>query len=319
MPIAIALLNGNTAPVRTRFGLRLAVLRQRADAAPAVAAAARSARPPRPIRHRNRAPRDRRRDFPCSARAGRTPATATARWHRSFARRGWPARRRGRDRRRRRRCRGSRACPAAELAAALLSGPRRGAPVRSRVGGSGGSCIGTCGCGRGCGGGGSARRLRWLRRRSSCPSGGRSLRGWRRRRRPRTRRRGWLRRRAGGGALRPAARGAGSGAERIAGAGAGARGVAAGARGVAGALGGLGFDLAHGLFQRQPLAGDFGFAQAAARRCAAARSARRAPAHKAHGGSRREHWGPVRQWRGRSAGSNQPSLLNIAGFPVTSR
>ena len=30
-------------------------------------------------------------------------------------------------------------------------------------------------------------------------------------------------------------------------------------RGLAGALGGFGFDLAHGLFQRQPLAGDFGF------------------------------------------------------------
>src|SRR5258707_7093445 len=39
-----------------------------------------------------------------------------------------------------------------------------------------------------------------------------------------------------------------------------ARGTgAAGPRGLAGALGGLGFDLAHGLFQRQPLAGDFGF------------------------------------------------------------
>src|SRR5712671_5254539 len=76
--------------------------------------------------------------------------------------------------------------------------------------------------------------------------------------------------------------GANVGAERIAGAGAiaasargvagtrgivGARGVTArapsvpGARSVPGALGGLGLDLAHGLFQRQPLAGDFGFAQ----------------------------------------------------------
>ena len=34
-----------------------------------------------------------------------------------------------------------------------------------------------------------------------------------------------------------------------------------GTRGIAGALGGLGLDLAHGLFQRQPLAGDLGFAQ----------------------------------------------------------
>src|SRR5467141_2954346 len=69
--------------------------------------------------------------------------------------------------------------------------------------------------------------------------------------------------------------GADVGAKRIAGAGAipaSARGVAGtrevvGARsvpgpcGVPGALGGLGLDLAHGLFQRQPLTGDFGFAQ----------------------------------------------------------
>src|ERR1700720_279226 len=47
---------------------------------------------------------------------------------------------------------------------APLSGPRRGAPDRSRVGGSCGSCIGT----------GSARRLRGGR--SSWPSGGRSVR-----------------------------------------------------------------------------------------------------------------------------------------------
>ncbi|MEA2866357.1 MAG: hypothetical protein QOE39_1072, partial [Bradyrhizobium sp.] len=56
--------------------------------------------------------------------------------------------------------------------------------------------------------------------------------------------------------------GAGGSAERIAGAGAiaaGARGIA-GARGLAGALGGLGLDLAHGLFQRQPFAGYLGFA-----------------------------------------------------------
>jgi hypothetical protein len=33
--------------------------------------------------------------------------------------------------------------------------------------------------------------------------------------------------------------------------------AAAGPRGLAGALGGFRFDLAHGLFQRQPLAGDF--------------------------------------------------------------
>src|SRR6266850_2473304 len=66
------------------------------------------------------------------------------------------------------------------------------------------------------------------------------------------------------------------GAKRIAGAGAvaaSARSVTPGARGVPGArsipgpcsvpgaLGGLGLDLAHGLFQRQPLTGDFGFAQ----------------------------------------------------------
>ncbi len=37
--------------------------------------------------------------------------------------------------------------------------------------------------------------------------------------------------------------------------------AAAGARRFPGALGGLGLDLAHGFFQRQPLAGDFGFAQ----------------------------------------------------------
>src|SRR6267378_3379951 len=63
---------------------------------------------------------------------------------------------------------------------------------------------------------------------------------------------------------------------RIGGAGAvaaSARSVTPGARGVPGArsipgpcsvpgaLGGLGLDLAHGLFQRQPLTGDFGFAQ----------------------------------------------------------
>ncbi len=51
--------------------------------------------------------------------------------------------------------------------------------------------------------------------------------------------------------------GPGAGAERVA----GARAIAAGARCVADALGGLGFDLAHRLFQRQPLAGDFGLAQ----------------------------------------------------------
>src|SRR5258705_5811769 len=70
--------------------------------------------------------------------------------------------------------------------------------------------------------------------------------------------------------------GADVGAKRIAGAGAiaaSARSVTPGARGVPGArsipgpcsvpgaLGGLGLDLAHGLFQRQPLTGDFGFAQ----------------------------------------------------------
>src|SRR5260370_42639765 len=67
---------------------------------------------------------------------------------------------------------------------ALLSEPRRGAPARSRVGGSCGSCIETCGwdcggCGRGIGGA-SARRLRGGRasgRSCSSPSGGRSLRG----------------------------------------------------------------------------------------------------------------------------------------------
>src|SRR5258707_11481247 len=60
---------------------------------------------------------------------------------------------------------------------ALLSGPRRGAPDRSRVGGSCGSCIGTCGS-EGGGGDPSARRLRCGRWSclSSCPSGGRSLR-----------------------------------------------------------------------------------------------------------------------------------------------
>ena len=75
-------------------------------------AAAHSAPPPRRIRHTNRARRDRRHGSPGSARADRIPAMATARWHRSFAPNGWPARRRGRDRRHRRQYRGSRARPA---------------------------------------------------------------------------------------------------------------------------------------------------------------------------------------------------------------
>ena len=61
--------------------------------------------------------------------------------------------------------------------------------------------------------------------------------------------------------LRPASTGAGGGAECVAGPAPPRERVAPGAGRVAGALGGLGFDLAHGLFQRQPLAGDFGFAQ----------------------------------------------------------
>ncbi len=49
-------------------------------------------------------------------------------------------------------------------------------------------------------------------------------------------------------------------AERIA-AAATTPGAATGTRGLAGALGGLGFDLADGLFQRQPLAGNLGFGE----------------------------------------------------------
>ncbi len=52
--------------------------------------------------------------------------------------------------------------------------------------------------------------------------------------------------------------GADAGAERIS--GAAAVGIAC-ARDFTGALGGFGLDLAHSLFERQPLAGDFGFAQ----------------------------------------------------------
>jgi len=61
------------------------------------------ARPPRPTRHTNRV-----RSGSAAAilhvrlEPGRTPARAKTRWHRSFARSGSPAPRRGRDRRRRR-------------------------------------------------------------------------------------------------------------------------------------------------------------------------------------------------------------------------
>ena len=231
MPIAIALLNGNTAP---RAGALLSRSRS-CDSRErgADGCAARSARPPRRIRHRNRARRDRRRGFPCSARAGRIPARATARWHRSFARRGWPAPRRGRDRRRRRRYRESRACPA--RCGGVLSGPRRGAPVRSRVGGSCGSCIGTCGWRRRAdgGGGASARRLRGCWRGSSLPERRTIVaRGRRRGGRGRSAAEGGACRRLRRRRLRPAAPalrrprgGTGIGAEGIAGAGA-----AAGAR-----------------------------------------------------------------------------------------
>ena len=50
-----------------------------------------------------------------------------------------------------------------------------------------------------------------------------------------------------------------------------------------------------------------------------AREASRPGGGAPRGGFHRGHWGPVRQWRGQSAGSNQPSRLNNAGFPVTSR
>src|SRR3954469_8810316 len=46
----------------------------------------------------------------------------------------------------------------------------------------------------------------------------------------------------------------------------------------------------------------------AAARCAAARSAPRAPAHTAHAGPRPERWDPARLWRVRSAGNSQPYL-----------
>jgi len=177
---------------------------------------------------------------------------------------------------------------------APLSAPRRGAPDRSRVGGNCGSCIGTCGCCCRGKGGASARPLRGWRgscRSGSCPSGGRSFARLLRRTLARRRcRRLQARRRR---LARPRI-GADVGAERIASAGAiaaSARGVVGarsvtpgacrvpgapiipgarsvpgarrvpGARSVPGALGGLGLDLAHGLFQRQPLPGDFGFAQ----------------------------------------------------------
>ena len=261
MPIAIALLNGNTAPVRTRFfGSRSCDRRGRGAGC---CCAARSARPPRRIRHTNRAHRDRRRDFPCSARAGRTPATAKARWHRFSARRGWPARRRGRDRRHRRRCRESRAW-------------RRLRSLRGAV-------VGAAAWRAGAFAGRRQRRIlhRDLRRlrlrprrvgalvalrartcrlalRSSCPSGGRSLRGGaggRERGAARSRTRKAMVRKATAPFRRVAHWGGWwRGTHRR-------RGASAGARGVPGALGGFGLDLAYGLFQRQPLAGDFGFAQ----------------------------------------------------------
>ena len=270
MPMAIALLNGNTAPERARLA-RLAVAIARRCAARGTGGGGGVALGllDRLVVGIGRA-RDRRRGFPGSARAGRTPARATARWRRSCARRGWPGRRRGRDRRHRRRCRGNRARPApAELP---LSAPRRGGPRAIadrrqlrllhrdlRLAGAG--------CGRGGGGGGaSARGLRarasWHvpGRSSARAAGGRCARRaaaaggadgrWRRRGRPR--------RPSLACGLR-AGRGIGA-AEGIAAARATAPAPPPDA-GVAGALGGLGFDLAHGLFQRQPLAGDFGFRQ----------------------------------------------------------
>src|SRR5439155_5307150 len=72
----------------------------------------------------------------------------------------------------------------------------------------------------------------------------------------------WRRRRTGarGGTGLGGLGGAGAGAaEGIA--TAAAAGAATGARGLASTLGRLGFDLAHGLFQRQPFAGDLGFGE----------------------------------------------------------
>src|SRR3984957_15511368 len=72
----------------------------------------RSAPPLQRIRRTNRTPRNRSRDLPWPARAGRTRATATARWHRFSVPSGSPAPRRGRDRRHRRGYREIRAHPA---------------------------------------------------------------------------------------------------------------------------------------------------------------------------------------------------------------
>ena len=171
MPTAIALLNGKP-PAATRFG-RLAIPARAADAAASAAVAARTVGL---LQRRliGMGASGRRRDFPCSARAGRIPARATAHWHRSS--RSAVGLRRG----------------ATEIvgiggdvaeaahAGRLRHGARRcgrggRCPGRSRIGGSAGSCIGICGCrGRGAGGGGSARRLRGGR--SSWPSGGRASR-----------------------------------------------------------------------------------------------------------------------------------------------
>ncbi len=179
-----------------------------------------------------------------------------ARWHRFFARTGWPAPRRGQDRRRRRRCRGNHAPPAARCcrghaaarpsvrASAAAAGPVTGLAGWAAARREGYAADAGLAAPAGLPVRAAARSLR------CCGGAGGRERGAGRRRR---------------GIGRPR-RGAGGGAEYIAGAGAVTRCVAGaccvpGAGSIPGALGGLGLDLAHGFFQRQPLAGDLGFAE----------------------------------------------------------
>ena len=125
-------------------------VRRARPALPADPAAASSARLPRRIcRSYTAGSGNRRRDPRCSARAGRIPARATARWHRFFAPK-------------RLACAAAR--PRLSASAAISRKPRtpggwvwfggcvpasgrRGCPAGSRAGGSVGSCMPTEGCG----------------------------------------------------------------------------------------------------------------------------------------------------------------------------
>ena len=190
MPTAIALLNGNAAPARARLAwLALAIgadARARRRRRRGV-----SARPPRSTRHRNKAPRG----SAAAVLQARLEPVELRRWRRHIGV-GLPRGAVGLGR-------GAAEIvgiggDVAEAAHAGAGGPplsghsasRPGAADASRTGGSCGSCIETGGCGRGAAAVAawrrrSARGLRgapaghgrcWLRGRSSCPSGGRSLR-----------------------------------------------------------------------------------------------------------------------------------------------